>query len=64
MTPEKAVVPVLDRGFLYGDSYYEVVITQDQQPVFMEDHIERGRSSALMMDMDMAQSDELLIQGI
>ena len=25
--PEEAVVPVLDRGFLYGDSVYEVVRT-------------------------------------
>src|SRR5260370_40046522 len=25
--PEQAVVPVLDRGFLYGDSVYEVVRT-------------------------------------
>ena len=63
MTWAKAVIPILDRGFLYGDSYYEVVITQDQQPVFMQDHLERGRLSALMMDMDMAQSDEFLIKG-
>ena len=25
--PEHAMVPVLDRGFLYGDSVYEVVRT-------------------------------------
>ena len=61
---EKAVIPLLDRGFLYGDSYYEVVITQDKQLVFMQDHLDRGRLSALMMDMNMAQSDEFLIKGI
>ena len=59
---QKAVIPILDRGFLYGDSYYEVVITKDHQPVFMQDHLDRGRLSALMMDM--AQSDEFLIEGI
>ena len=60
----KAVVPILDRGFLYGDSYYETMFTQDHQPLFMEDHLERGRLSALMMDMEMAQSDEFLLEGI
>ena len=59
----KAVVPILDRGFLYGDSYYETMFTQDHQPL-NKDHLERGRLSALMMDMEMAQSDEFLLQGI
>ena len=57
-------MPILDRGFLYGDSYYETMFTEDHQPLFMEDHLERGRLSAIMMDMNMAQSDEFLLQGI
>src|SRR5260370_7429260 len=33
--PEQAVVPVLDRGFLYGDSVYEVVRTYGGRPLAM-----------------------------
>src|SRR5260370_3903059 len=34
--PEQAVVPVLDRGFLYGDSVYEAVRTYGGPPLLTE----------------------------
>jgi branched-chain amino acid aminotransferase len=39
--PEEAVVPVLDRGFLYGDSVYEVVRTYRGRPFELQRHLER-----------------------
>ncbi len=43
----EARVPVLDRGFLYGDSVYEVTRTVGQKPLFYELHLARlGRSAA------------------
>lgn len=41
-----AVVPVLDRGFLYGDSVYEVTRTAGGQPVDLEPHLDRLDRSA------------------
>ena len=40
--PEQALVPVLDRGFLYGDSVYEVVRTYAGRPFEMDRHLGRG----------------------
>jgi len=59
---EDARVSVLDRGFLYGDSLYEVYLTLDHKPMFLQDHIERARNSAAMMGMKITQSDEDIIR--
>ena len=39
--PEEAVVPLLDRGFLYGDSVYEVVRTYRGRLFELERHLDR-----------------------
>lgn len=40
-------VPVLDRGFLFGDGVYEVIPVYSRQPFRLEEHIQRlGRSLA------------------
>ena len=44
--PEEAVVPVLDRGFLYGDSVYEVVRTYGGKPFELARHLDRMDRSA------------------
>ena len=41
-----AVVPVFDRGFLYGDSVYEVLRTAGGRPVDLDRHLERLARSA------------------
>lgn len=44
---EKAVVSVMDRGFLYGDSIYEVVRTYDgSKPFLFDEHAIRLQRSA------------------
>jgi branched-chain amino acid aminotransferase len=46
---DQARVPVLDRGFLYGDSVYEVTRTVAQKPLFYDLHLSRlGRSAAAL----------------
>ncbi|MGL4513193.1 MAG: aminotransferase class IV [Lacipirellulaceae bacterium] len=58
-----AKIPVLDRGFLYGDSVYEVFRTYDGVPLFWREHMERLENSARMIHMPITQSrDELMRQ--
>src|SRR6266702_3827555 len=44
--PEEAVVSVFDRGFLYGDSVYEVVRTYGQRAFELERHLRRTLEAA------------------
>jgi branched-chain amino acid aminotransferase len=44
--PEEAVVPVTDRGFLYGDSVYEVVRTYGGRVFELDRHLKRMEQSA------------------
>ena len=39
--PEEAKISVLDRGFLFGDGLYEVVRIYDNQPLYLEEHLDR-----------------------
>ncbi|HLQ38233.1 MAG TPA: aminotransferase class IV [Planctomycetota bacterium] len=53
---EQARIPVLDRGFLFGDSIYEVLRTHAGVPFAWPEHLLRLRSSAsglgLVLDLD------------
>ncbi|MEM7434982.1 MAG: aminotransferase class IV [Myxococcota bacterium] len=55
----EARVPVLDRGFLYGDSVFEVYRTYDGVPFAERAHLERLARSAsrLMIPMPISLSD-------
>jgi branched-chain amino acid aminotransferase len=44
-----ARVPVLDRGFLYGDSIYEVFRTYEGVPLFYDEHWARFENSASLI---------------
>ena len=46
LEPEAAMVPVTDRGFLYGDSVYEVMRTSGGKPVDLAPHLDRLEHSA------------------
>jgi branched-chain amino acid aminotransferase len=46
-----ARVPVLDRGFLYGDSIYEVFRTYGGVPLFYDEHWQRFENSAALIRM-------------
>jgi len=51
-------VPVLDHGFLFGDSIYETLRTYDQKPFLFSRHYERLRRSARAVFMDIPQNRE------
>jgi branched-chain amino acid aminotransferase len=44
-------VPVMDRGFMYGDSIYEVFRTYDGVPLFYDEHWRRLENSAALIHM-------------
>ena len=54
----KARVPVFDRGFLYGDSVYEVVRTYDLEPFELGPHLARLTASAERIALRLPWSGE------
>jgi branched-chain amino acid aminotransferase len=61
---EEARIPVLDRGFLYGDSVYEVFRTYDGVPLFFDEHWRRLQNSASLIYMDPGRTRSDLIEEI
>jgi branched-chain amino acid aminotransferase len=51
--PEDARVPALDRGFLYGDSVYEVLWWHRGVPIQERDHLDRLAESARRIYLDL-----------
>ncbi|MFV1960099.1 MAG: aminotransferase class IV, partial [Planctomycetota bacterium] len=58
--PEEAVVPVLDRGFLLGDSVYEVLWWHRGILVQEREHLERLEESGRRLYLDLQASREEL----
>ncbi len=54
---ETAQVSVLDRGFLYGDSVYEVVRTFHGRHFALREHLDRLRRSAAYLYMEVPWTD-------
>jgi branched-chain amino acid aminotransferase len=59
-----ARVPVLDRGFLYGDSIYEVFRTYDGVPLFYDEHWKRFENSAALIGLKIGLSKEAMTEEI
>ncbi len=59
-----ATISVLDRGFLYGDSVYEVVRTFNRQPFGLQEHLDRLRQSAAYLYLTIPWSDRHLKQEV
>jgi len=65
ITPtEEARVPVMDRGFLYGDSVYEVFRTYSGVPLFLAEHFDRMEKSAGLIHMRMMPGRDVLTAEI
>ncbi len=60
----EACVRVLDRGFLYGDSIYEVFRTYSGVPLFYQEHWERLENSARLIRMHVTQSQNEITEQI
>lgn len=54
--PEEARVSVFDRGFLYGDSVYEVLRTVRAEPLDLDDHLHRLARSAERLGMTLPKT--------
>jgi branched-chain amino acid aminotransferase len=62
ITPlEDARISILDRGFLYGDSVYEVFRTYSGVPLFCHEHFDRMENSARLVHMTIAQPREEML---
>jgi branched-chain amino acid aminotransferase len=59
-----ARVPVLDRGFLYGDSIYEVFRTYSGVPLFYDEHWARFLNSASLIRMKVGLSQAQMTDAI
>jgi branched-chain amino acid aminotransferase len=59
LPPEAATVPVLDRGFLYGDSVYEVCRTYRGVPFALDRHFKRLQQSAARLELPLPALDDL-----
>lgn len=55
-----ARVPVLDRGFLYGDSIFEVTRTAERRPLFFAEHLARLGQSAALLAMRLPERPTLI----
>jgi branched-chain amino acid aminotransferase len=65
ITPlEDARISVLDRGFLYGDSVYEVFRTYSGVPLFCDEHFDRMDNSARLIALTISQSREEMLDQI
>lgn len=65
VTPtSEASIPVMDRGFLYGDSIYEVFRTYDGVPLFFDEHWDRFENSARLIHMRLQLSRRELTEEI
>ncbi len=57
--PEQALVPVLDRGFLYGDSVYEVVRTYGGRVFALDRHMKRMQTTAQRIGLTLPASERI-----
>ncbi len=62
--PEEAMVSIFDRGFLYGDSVYEVTLTYNDTPFLMKEHLDRLWNSATGIGMEISWSRDKIIQFV
>ena len=61
-SPEEAKIPVLDHGFLFGDSVYEVIRTANGRLFTATEHLERLRRSAEAVRLEVPLTNEQFIE--
>src|SRR5258707_514758 len=54
-----ARVSVFDRGFLYGDSVYEVLRTFEGRPFCLDEHLDRLERSASRIEMQVPSREQI-----
>ncbi len=61
---EDARISIMDRGFLFGDSIYEVIRTRQGVPFAWPEHLQRLHASAAGLQMELGLTDRELTQRI
>lgn len=65
ITDEAAArISVMDRGFLYGDSVYEVMRTYHGRPFVLDAHLQRLQRSAALLDIQLPVTLDTLAEEI
>jgi D-alanine transaminase len=59
MPADQARVPVMDRGFLFGDGVYEVIPVYSRRPFRLAEHLRRLQGSLDAIRLDNPYSDEV-----
>ena len=62
LEPEQATISVFDRGFLYGDSIYEVTMSIEGVPFMIEQHLDRLERSARKIGLPLPKSRTQILQ--
>ncbi|MCC6465254.1 MAG: aminotransferase class IV [Planctomycetes bacterium] len=62
--PGEATVSVLDHGFLFGDSIYEVVRTVNGRLFAADRHLKRLRNSADRLELKLPHDDDWFVQHL
>ena len=61
---QEAFISVLDHGFLFGDSVYEVISTHQGRLYFVQEHLKRLRNSARAISLVIPLADDAIIREI
>ncbi len=61
---QEAFISVLDHGFLFGDSVYEVISTHQGRLCFVQEHLKRLRNSARAISLVIPLADDAIIREI
>lgn len=65
---DEAVVPINDRGYLFADGIYEVIVTRNGSPFLMQEHLRRLQKSAdgilLQLPLSANKLSQIIEDGI
>ena len=61
---DEAFISILDHGFLFGDSVYEVICTTNGKPYFLDEHLKRLYASASGISLKIPQDQEWIKKQI
>ena len=61
---QEAFISVLDHGFLFGDSVYEVISTHQGRLCFVQEHLKRLRNSARAISLVIPLDNDAIIREI
>jgi branched-chain amino acid aminotransferase len=63
LNSNEAKISIFDRGFLFGDSIYEVTISIERKLLFFEEHLNRFYNSAKLIQLDIEFSKDEIIHN-